>query len=134
VLAAGGVLALPDDAADGGVDWRQRAYAAQRHGKVPDGKRLSVSRCRDGFVISLEDGTTGNECGADEVPVPARVGRYHRVAREFRERTARHEVSRRAFPRAVRIVHALAVELERRGHLVECEGGARVLRPGRLAR
>ena len=34
VIAAGGRLTLPDDAAHGGVNWRQRAYAAQRHGKV----------------------------------------------------------------------------------------------------
>ncbi len=43
LMAAGGRLTLPDETASGGVNWRQRAYAAQRHGKVPEGKHLSVS-------------------------------------------------------------------------------------------
>src|SRR5215211_3409958 len=63
VIDAGGVLRLSDETAHGGVDYRQRAYAAQRHGKVPAGKHLTVER-RDGtFTISLVDGETGNEIG-----------------------------------------------------------------------
>jgi hypothetical protein len=49
VVAAGGRLTLPDKTDTGGVNWRQRAYAAQRHGKVPAGKRLSVSWTGAGF-------------------------------------------------------------------------------------
>lgn len=120
VVAAGGVLTLPDETAAGGVNWRQRAYAAQRAGKLPAGKHLTVSSAKEGFVISLEDGATGNELGAEDVPVPARIGRYHRVAGDFRDRTGLHEVSRKALPRASRIIHALATELERRGHDVRC--------------
>lgn len=120
VIAAGGTLTLPDDTARGGVNWRQRAYAAQRHGKVPDGKHLSVSWTSAGFVIELLDGATGNELGAEPVVVPARVGRYHRVAADFRGRTGLHEVSRTGLPRALRIVHSLALELERRGHGLAC--------------
>lgn len=44
------------------------------------------------------------------------VGRYHGAAQHFRDRTAVHEVSRIALARPTRIVHALAAELERRGH------------------
>jgi hypothetical protein len=120
VIAAGGRLSLPDETAVGGVNWRQRAYAAQRHGKVPAGKHLAVSRSGGMFMISLEEGVTGNELGADEVPVPARVARYHPVAQAFRRRTELHEVSRKALPRASRIVHALAVELDRRSYKIEC--------------
>ena len=120
VLAAGGTLVLPDETARGGIDYRQRAYAAQRHGRVPAGKHLSVRRTAAGFEISLLDGATGNELGADPVLVPARVSRYHRVARDFRDRTYLHEISRKALPRAARIVHALAGELERRGHEIAC--------------
>jgi hypothetical protein len=76
VIAAGGRLVLLDETAKGDVNWRQRAYAAQRHGKVPDGKRLVVSRSREGFVIELEDGLTGNELGAEEIHVPARLTKY----------------------------------------------------------
>src|SRR3954447_26829456 len=82
VIAAGGQLTLPDEAARGGVNWRQRAYAAQRHGKVPEGKHLSVSRTKDRFEILLVEGETGNELGADAVPVPVRLSKYHRVAQE----------------------------------------------------
>lgn len=116
LIAAGGTLRLPDHAGHGGVNWRQRAYAAQRHGKVPAGKHLSVSRSADAFEIRLMDGETGNELGAEAVHVPARVARYHSVARQFRERSDLQEISRKSLPRALRIVHALALELERRGH------------------
>jgi len=87
VIAAGGRLILPDETMRGGVNWRQRAYAAQRHGKVPAGKHLSVSCTKDAFEIALLDGDTGNELGADAVRVPAHLSKYHRVAREFRDRT-----------------------------------------------
>ena len=120
VIAAGGRLTLPDETADGGVNWRQRAYAAQRHGKAPAGKRLSVSWTDAGFEIELLDGETGNELGADAVPVPARLSKYHPVAQEFRNRTNLHEVSRKALPRVLRIVHALAQEAERRGYQLAC--------------
>lgn len=120
VLAAGDRLTLPDETAHGGVNWRQRAYAAQRDGKVPAGKRLSVSWTNAGFEIELLDGETGNELGAEAVPVPARLSKYHPVAREFRDRTNLHEVSRKALPRVLRIVHALAKEAERRGHRLAC--------------
>lgn len=120
MLAAGGRLTLPDETAHGGVNWRQRAYAAQRHGKVPSGKRLSVSWTNVGFEIELLEGETGNELGAEAVPVPARLSKYHPVAREFRDRTSLHEVSRKALPRVLRIVHALAKEAERRGHQLAC--------------
>jgi hypothetical protein len=52
--------------------------------------------------------------------VPARVARHHRVAQQLRDRTALHEVSRKALPRTLRIVHALAQDVERRGHHIEC--------------
>jgi hypothetical protein len=120
VIAAGGRLTMPDETARGGVNWRQRAYAAQRNGKVPSGKHLSVSWTNEGFEIVLLDGDTGNELGADAVPVPARLSKYHRVAQEFRDRTSLHEVSRKALPRVLRIVHALAKEAERRGYEVTC--------------
>jgi hypothetical protein len=120
VIAAGGHLVLPNETAKGGVDWRQRAYAAQRHGKVPDGKHLAVSRGREGFVIDLVDGQTGNELGAEEIHVPARLTKYHRVARQFRDRTDLQQISRKALSRALRIIHALALEIESRGHRIEC--------------
>jgi len=49
------------------------------------------------------------------VPAPEKVGRYHIIARQFRDLAQHHEVSRTLLPRATRIVHAIAVEAERRG-------------------
>ena len=134
VTAAGGRLVLPDETAKGGVNWRQRAYAAQRHGKVPDGKHLVVSRGRDGFVIELKDGLTGNELGAEQIQVPARLTKYHRVARQFRDRTDLQQISRKALPRALRIIHALALEIESRGHRIECANARQHDRLGRRER
>jgi hypothetical protein len=42
------------------------------------------------------------------------------VAREFGNRTSLHEVSRKALPRVLRIVHALAKDAERRGYQFAC--------------
>jgi hypothetical protein len=56
------------------------------------------------------------------VPVPAKVGRYHPVARDFRDRIERHEVSRAQLPRAARIVQAVAAEAQRRGWGVQTAG------------
>jgi hypothetical protein len=47
--------------------------------------------------------------------VPEKVSRYHAAARRVRESRERHEVSRALLPRATRIIHAIAIEDERRG-------------------
>jgi hypothetical protein len=100
---------------------------AESYGKVPGGKRLVVKRApTDELVLELiadESGTaerSEDSTGLLTVPVPPRLGKYHRVAREFRDRASLHEVSRKALPRVLRIVHALAVEGERRGYEVRC--------------
>jgi hypothetical protein len=134
VIAADGRLVLPDETATGGVNWRQRAYAAQRHGKVPDGKHLVVSRGREGFVIELKDGQTGNELGAEEIRVPARLTKYHHVARQFRDDPDLQQISRKALSRTLRIIHALAVEIERRGHRIKCANAPQTDRYGRRER
>jgi hypothetical protein len=119
VVAAGGVLRVPRRgwySADG-VNYEHRARLAARHGKVPEGKRLTVTAIERELEIALVD-APGRSYGRPElapVPVPERIGRYHAAAREFRERSERHEVSRGQLPRATRIIHAIAVEADRRG-------------------
>lgn len=54
--------------------------------------------------------------------VPQKVARYHAVARAFRDRTDRLEVSRDLLGRATKIVHAIATEAERRGWTVSAPG------------
>jgi hypothetical protein len=99
-----------------GIDYSNRARLAERHRKVPAGKRLVVSAIDDELEIRLVDAPE-REAAAELVPVvvPERIARYHAVARQFRDRTERHEVSRELVHRATRIAHTIAVEAERRG-------------------
>jgi hypothetical protein len=87
VLSAGGRLLLKDETTRGGVNWRQRAYAANRRGKVPEGKHLSVVWSVAGFEITLRDGPSSSDLEADVVLVPSRVPNPHPAARGFRDRT-----------------------------------------------
>jgi hypothetical protein len=130
VIAAGGSLRLPRKhwSDRDGVDYERRARLAESYGKVPAGSRLVVRTASpDELLIELvTDGFAAREGDTEEpseltpVRVPARLSKYHPVACEFRDRTNLQEVSRKALPRALRIVHALAIEAERRGYEVGC--------------
>jgi hypothetical protein len=119
LIEAGGSLRVPYWREEGQPDYRQRALAAQRFGKVPEGKRLVLNRVRGGELeIRLEDIPPGMDLATQPVPVPARLSRPHPVAARYRNNTDNHHVSRAALSRSVRIIHALAVAAERRGHQV----------------
>lgn len=129
VIAAGGSLRVPRKrwGDKNGIDYERRARLAETYGKVPRGSRLVVKKTTaNELVIELATDGGGTAHGPDDppgllpVPVPARLSKYHRAAREFRERTSLHEISRKALPRVLRIVHALAVEADRREHEVAC--------------
>jgi hypothetical protein len=129
VIAAGGSLRVPRKRWDekDGVDYERRARLAESHGKVPPGSRLLVktASAEELLIELVTDRIVGVNVGDPapalaRVAVPARLSRYHQVAREFRDRTSLHEVSRKALPRTLRIVHALAVEGERRGYDISC--------------
>jgi hypothetical protein len=120
VIAAGGSLRVPRASWQNcdGVDFERRAQLAQRHGRVPPGKRLNVTvASRDELEIELVDapGHAGGRAELVPISVPEKVGRYHPAARQFRGFSERHEVSRAQLPRATRIIHTIAVEAERRG-------------------
>jgi hypothetical protein len=118
VVAAGGVLRVPAWRKQGEPDYRQRVLSAQRFGKVPPGKRLEIGWVGGETEVRLVDAPPGTSIDPSPVVVPHRLSRPHPVARQFRDDAARHEVSRAALPRAVRIVHALATETEKRGFQV----------------
>jgi hypothetical protein len=85
-----------------------------------------MERVRGELEIRLEEALPGTEIDLQPVAVPARLTRPHRVAARYRDDTDHHQVSRAMLNRSVRIVHAVAVEAERRGH--------RVANPNRPAR
>ncbi|HZR93052.1 MAG TPA: hypothetical protein VFA44_11685 [Gaiellaceae bacterium] len=129
VIAAGGSLRMPRRRWNDKdvVDYERRVRLAESYGRVPRGCRFVVKNASaEELLIELvTDGRFAADGQEDPpgllpVPVPARLSKYHRVAREFRDRTNLHEVSRKALPRVLRIVHALAVEGERRGYEVSC--------------
>lgn len=120
VIAAGGSLRVPrrrwwhqKDI----IDYPQRARLAQIYGKVPEGQRLVVETLSDDELMlsMVEDDAAAERPQLIEVSVPGRVNRLHSAAADFRDDKERHEVSREQLPRAVRIVHAIATEAERRG-------------------
>ncbi|MDQ3729415.1 MAG: hypothetical protein M3355_07470 [Actinomycetota bacterium] len=122
VLAAGGSLRVPRKSyyERSGVDYQQRARLAERHGKVPEGKRLVVRLASsEELELALDDLLPGAPRKVTAVSVPDKVGRYHPVVRRLKQQSGRHEVSRAALPRALRILNALVTEAERRGHGVE---------------
>jgi hypothetical protein len=102
----------------GEPDYEQRVIAAQRFGKVPEGKRLRTIHARSELEIRLEDAPAGSEVESHPVSVPSRVSRLHPVARQFRDRTEYHEVSRKQLGRCARILHALATEVDKRGYTI----------------
>lgn len=115
VIDAGGSLCVPRRWYGQGVDYWNRALLAERHRKVPPGKRLVVKAISpEELEIELVDAPGLGEAELVEVDVPERVTRYHPAAKRFRDATKSHEVSRAQLPRAARIVHALAREAERR--------------------
>jgi len=117
VQAAGGTLRVPQKRpGEDGVDYWQRVQATKRLGKVPLGKELVIERLDwDELEIKLIDGPPGSEVEVESVPVPDRVGKYHPVVRRFKAAKNKHEVSRAAMPRALRILEGLVREAERRG-------------------
>lgn len=127
VIAADGALRIPRRRwyGEDGVDWENRAVLAERYGKVPAGKRLEVVVASDAEleVRLLEDPGNPGRAELVEIEIPEKVGRYHSTARRFRDDKARHEVSRAQLQRAVRIVHAIATEAERRGWSVASSVG-----------
>lgn len=124
VINGGGTLRVSNDA--GGDNYWRRAQLAERHGKVPDGKRMVVSRVGDEIEIKLLD----SPARLGEVSVPGRVSRYAPVVRRFRDAKTRHEVSRAEMPRMLRILQGLVVEAERRGFDVEIVEGEEPRRYG----
>lgn len=121
LVAAGGTIRVPrkDWQSPKSVDYERRVRSAERLGRVPAGKRLRTKYVDGDLEIRLEDGPPGTDVELRPVPVPATIARLHPVAKHFRNDAGKHEVSRAQLTRAVHIVHALALEAERRAWTIE---------------
>jgi hypothetical protein len=118
VVAAGGVLRVsrPYRWGPGYIDWERRGRLAEQHRKLPPNTRLTFNVVDGELEIRLEEAPPmPSRPALVEVDVPESVTRYHQVARAFRDATHRHAVSRASLRRAVRVVHAVALEAECRG-------------------
>lgn len=132
VVAAGGSLLVQRSGGPGAVDYEQRARLAERHGKVPAGKRLVVHRLPyPELRIDLVDVPEGAEALLRPVPVPDRLVRPHPAVVAFREASDTLQVSRAAISRAGRILQGLVVEAERRGYKVTAPARPKEIRQTR---
>jgi hypothetical protein len=126
VIAAGGVLKEPRDTRTNG--WRQATElvrSANRYGKTPPGKRLVHDIVYEGRhwsgpsfdVFMLKDGPMGTDAPLLAVPVPDQVDRYHAAVSALRK-SQRLYMGQEVLTRALRVLHSVATEAERRGFVV----------------
>lgn len=125
VVAAGGVLDIVERAGPDTYRMAQLATTANRHGMTPPGTRLVHKVVHEGGhwygkrhdVFVLEEGAAGTDAPLQPVPVPEEVQRYHTAVVNLRK-SGRLEIAPTALKRALRILHAVAKEAERRDFLV----------------
>lgn len=124
VAADSGVLRVPLRLEPRDVDYEGLVAQAHRLGKVPAGRKLTISHDygRREYVIRLAEAAGTASIQPKPVPVPDRLVRPHHVAKQFRQQTDKHRVSRAELARATRIVHAIATQAETRGYGVSYDG------------
>ena len=118
LVAAGGTLVVPANEPDG-TSVRQRAYAAQAAGKLPEGVRLATRMVGDNIELRLTPAETRTPerigvAEAQPVPLPDEADGLDPLAKRFMRSTERHEVSRASLERATRLVSAIVTEAKRR--------------------
>ncbi|WP_249460126.1 hypothetical protein [Streptomyces lavenduligriseus] len=142
--SASGRVTVSDPAPQTRGRWRAAFYDAVHHGHVPEGHKLRwTGRQRGDCVFTLVSEETEKPAQPQPVPVidvPDVLDRPHRLVRATRTALGRSKtvvdtratpgvipmhVSRAQTDRALRIMHALLTEAERRGHQVETRTGHR---------
>jgi hypothetical protein len=120
IVAAGGRLVVQRSRSGrSDYEYHQLIQSAQRYGKVPAGKRLtSKALAWPDMEIRLEEAIPGTDAPLLPVPVLEQVSRYHPVVVAFRADPRCHDLSKQLLTRALRLLHALVTEAERRGHSV----------------
>ncbi|WP_034270644.1 hypothetical protein [Actinospica robiniae] len=108
--------------------WRKIVAFAVRHGCVPEGKRLEMTVTRDkDLEIALLDAVrvsaeaTGRAMEAPTVRVPETLRACHPVIAELRDDEHRLMMPKQQRRRCLLILQAIALEAQRRGHIVKDE-------------
>jgi hypothetical protein len=120
VLEGGGVLEVGAD--EDGTDYPRLIKVSGQVPNLPFGKQLrlrSKGSWRDRRREIYLDEEFSVRVAPRPVPVPQRVTAYHPAVVRHRDDVDRHEVSKDSLGRASRILQAVAIEAERRGHTVE---------------
>lgn len=118
VIAAGGEIQR--ESKEGRRPYALLAAAINRHKLAPEGKQLTVEMgCRwEISVIRLEDAPYWRTTPAPEVVQAERIGRWHPALAGLRERDFM-TMSTASERRMMRILQALAMEADARGHRIE---------------
>lgn len=112
---------IPNPDEDEIAKWRKIVDFAKRHGMVPEGKRIEKTRMWDGDVrIALLDGDHFNAKPPldpeQRINVPDHVDQLHPLLSHLKDPAATLDVSPEQAPRALRIMHTVLTEAERRGY------------------
>lgn len=120
VVAADGVLELPEKSGNVADRMAELVRSANRYGKTPAGKRLVHHVVRDGGwagprrdLFVLEDGPMGTDAPLLPVPVHEEIRRYHPAVSTLRK-SNRLGTTSNMQKRALRILQAVATEAEHR--------------------
>ena len=114
LIASGGELRIDRDKDK--VNYEARVGAAIRHGKVPEGKLLTIENdtWRE-WIIRLQDPPTWMTMVLDPIPVPSQLRNPHTVVKRLQGEGSL-PLTKAVQPRALRLIQALLAEAERRGY------------------
>jgi len=114
LIASGGELRI--DREKDKANYEARVGAAIRHGKVPEGKLLTIERSTwKEWIIRLQDPPAWMTTALGPIPVPGQLRNPHTVVKRLQGEDSL-QLTKAVQPRAFRLIQALLVEAERRGY------------------
>jgi hypothetical protein len=122
LIASGGELRIDRD--NDKANYEVRVGAAIRHGKVPEGKLLTIEHSTwKEWIIRLQDPPAWMTAVLNPIPVPSQLRNPHPVVKRLQGEDSL-QMTKAVQPRAFRLIQALLAEAERR------EYRTRFSRPG----
>lgn len=114
LIASGGELRIDRDKDK--VNYEARVAAAIRHGKVPEGKLLTIENDTwKVWIIRLQDPPAWMTAVLEPIPVPGQLRNPHTVVKRLQGEDSL-PLTKAVQPRALRLIQALLAEAERRGY------------------